>query len=27
MTDLVTSTGIHFGDYANTWEFPITEVK
>jgi hypothetical protein len=27
MTDLVIDTGIHLGDYANTWEFPITETK
>jgi hypothetical protein len=27
MTDLETSTGIHFKDYSNLGEFPITEVK
>jgi hypothetical protein len=27
MTDLETSTGIHFKDYSNLGNFPITETK
>lgn len=27
MLDLVTDSGIHLGDFTNTWDFPITEVN